>query len=157
MVQIEHRSGLGSWIASPNAREFDIENCIRAVGEDHRGDIERFARLRPQRLQRVHRSAVAVKTDDLPVWTGDSSAGGHWNALSDRATSQCKMIVRLDSGRKSMNAAACRRAFIGNDGAVRKIMGDDLPGRERIERSVRNIWFHGYADVHRLFRRPHRL
>ena len=67
------------------------------------------------------------------------------------------MIVRLDSGRKSMNAAACRRAFIGNDGAVRKIMGNDLPRRERIERSVRNIRFHGWADMRRLFRRPDRL
>ena len=56
-----------------------------------------------------------------------------------------------------MNAAACRRAFIGNDGAARKIMGNDLPGRERIERSVRNIGFHGYADMQRLFRRPDRV
>jgi hypothetical protein len=74
-----------------------------------------------------------MKTDDLPVRTGHRGAGGNWNALPDRAASQRKMIMRLDIGRKSMNAAACRRAFIGNDGALRKIMGDDLPGRERIE------------------------
>ena len=156
-MQIEHRKGLGSGIAGPDARELDVEDRIGAVGEDHRGDIERFPRLRPQRLQRVHRSAVAVETDDLPVWTGDRGAGGDRNALPDRAAGQRKMIMRLDIGRKSMNAAARRRAFIGNDGAARKIMGNDLSGRQRIERAARNIGLPGYRRHARLLRRLHRV
>src|SRR4029077_12182230 len=65
------------------------------------------------------------------------------------------MIVRLDVGRVSMNAAARRRTLVGNDGAIRKIMGYDLAGGKRIEWSVWNIGFPRYADMQRLFRRLH--
>jgi hypothetical protein len=65
------------------------------------------------------------------------------------------MIVRLDGSGKLVNAAARRRAFIGNDGAARKKMGDHLPGRERIERAARNIGLSGYAEMQRLFGRLH--
>ncbi len=149
-MQIEHRKGLWSGIAGSDPREFDIEDRVRAVGKDHRGDVERFPRLRPQRLQRIHRPAVAVETDDLPVRTGNRGARGDRDALPDRATGQREMIVRLDTGRKSMNAAACGCAFVGNDGAARKIMGDDLPGRQRIERSDRNVRLARYDNVQRL-------
>ena len=67
IMQIEHRKGLGPGIASPHPREFDVEDRIGAIGEDQRGDVELFSRLRLQRLQRVHRSTIAVETDNLPV------------------------------------------------------------------------------------------
>ena len=78
-----------------------------------------------------------METDNLPVRTGNRGARGDGNALPDRAAGQRKMIVRLDIGCKSMNAAACGCAFVGNDGTGRKIMGDDLSGGERIERAAR--------------------
>src|SRR5260370_15596195 len=65
------------------------------------------------------------------------------------------MIVRLDVGCKSMNAAACGCAFVGNDGTGRKIMGDYLSGRQRIERSDRNIGLAERADTQRLLGCPH--
>src|ERR1700733_8572285 len=65
------------------------------------------------------------------------------------------MIVWLDRSRKSMNAAAGRRAFIRNDGAAWEKMGDDLSGCERIERAIRNIGCPQWADMQRLFGRLH--
>ena len=90
-----------------------------------------------------------MQTDDLPVRTGDRSARRDWNALPDRAPGQRKMIVRLDAGCISMNAAAGGRTFIGNDGAVRKMMRDNLPGRLWIQRPVRNIGLPGDTDTQR--------
>src|SRR5260370_29821812 len=145
-----HRKGLGSGIAGSDARKFDVEDRVGAVRKDHRGDVERSPRLRPQGWQRIHRPAVAVETDDLPVRTGNRGARCDWNALPDRAAGQRKMIVRLDTGRKSMNAAACGCAFVGNDSAARKIMSDDLSGRQRIERSDRDVRLARYANVQRL-------
>src|SRR5271170_4038936 len=110
-MEIEHREGLGAWIAGSDPSELDIENRVRVVSEDQGRDVERFSRLRPQRLQRVHAATVALETNNFPVGIGDRGAGGDWNALSDRAARQRKMIVRLDIGSKLMNAAARRRAF----------------------------------------------
>jgi hypothetical protein len=149
IMQIEHREGLGSGIASSDPCKLNIYR-VRAVGKDHRGDIERLPCLRPQHLQRIHRPAVAAETDNFPVRTGNRGARGDRDALPDRAARQRKMIVLLDIGCKSMNAAACRCAFVGNNGAARKIMGDDLSGRQRIERSGRNIGLALYTDVQRL-------
>src|ERR1700756_5931414 len=94
-----------------------------------------------------------METYDLPVGTGNRGARSDWNALPDRATGQRKMIMRLDVGCISMNAAAGRRAFIGNDGTVRQIVRDNLPGRQRIQRAVRNVGLPGDPDMQRLFGR----
>ena len=143
-------TALGPGIAGADPSELDVEDRVRAVGEDQGRDVEGFSRLRPQRLQRVHAAAVALETNDFPIGTGDRGASGDGNALSDRASSQRKMIVRLDIGREPMNAAACCRAFVGNDRAARQIMRNDLPGGERIELSVRNVrvsWLRQHAPA----------
>src|ERR1700756_1790564 len=96
-----------------------------------------------------------METYDLPVGTGNRGARSDWNALPDRAAGQRKMIMRLDVGRKAVNTAACRCALVGNDGAARKIVGDDLSGCQRIERASGNIGLPGHADMRRLLRRFH--
>jgi hypothetical protein len=88
-----------------------------------------------------------VEADDLPLGAGNRGAGGDGNTLPDRAASQRKMIMRRDVGREAMNAAACRRAFVGHDNAARQMMGNHLSGRDRIERAARNIGLARFADT----------
>ena len=49
-----------------------------------------------------------------------------------------------------MNTAAGRRAFVGNDGTVRKIVGDNLARRMWIQRPIWKIGLPGYTDMQRL-------
>jgi len=56
----------------------------RNGGEDDRDHVQTLARLSPQRLQRVHRPAIALDAYDLAIGTGDGGAGRQRNALADR-------------------------------------------------------------------------
>ena len=42
----------------------------------------------PQRLERVHRAAVGLEGDHLPVGAGDRGADGDGQALADRAAGE---------------------------------------------------------------------
>ena len=63
--QVEQRPGLlARHPAPPMRRELGIEDRVATVVEDHDGDVELFARHRPERLDRVESRAVGLERDD---------------------------------------------------------------------------------------------
>src|SRR5436190_2206363 len=56
--QIEHVERLAADILRADVCELVAQDRVGPVVEDHGGDIEVLARLRPQRLDRVHRRAI---------------------------------------------------------------------------------------------------
>jgi len=67
-----------------------------------------------KRLRRIHRPASPWRQTTFLSGQATAAPVATGNALPDRTTGQRKMIVRLDIGGKSMNAAACGCAFVGN-------------------------------------------
>src|ERR1700738_2950143 len=72
-VDLEHVERTLPRLAGADAIEFAAQDLIDAIGEYDRGDVEAFAGLRPQRLQRVHGAAVADHADHLAGGARDRS------------------------------------------------------------------------------------
>ena len=93
------------------------------IGED----VEAFARLRPQRLDGVHRAAVADHADHLAVGTGHRGAGRDRRRKSDRAAHVLQPVMRCGRRRRREEAAAGGDGFIDDD----RIFGDRARNRLR--------------------------
>src|SRR5215213_9661724 len=74
-VDPEHVERPLSRLAGADAVELATQYLVDPIGKYNRHDVEAFARLRPQRLQRVHRTAVADHADDLTIGTRHRGAG----------------------------------------------------------------------------------
>src|SRR5580698_10404221 len=67
VVYLQHVHGALTGRAGADPVEFAAQNLIDTIGEHDRDDVEALARLRPQRLEGVHRAAVTDHTDHLAV------------------------------------------------------------------------------------------
>ena len=91
--QLELRLGSRTGLLDADARELRIEDRVGAVVEDHDGDVELFARHRPERLDRVQSRAVGLECDDRAVRTRDRCAHRDRQPLADRATGQGEPVM----------------------------------------------------------------
>src|SRR5215469_6228929 len=85
VAKIEHVERLAARVAGADIGELALEDRVAPVREQEGGDVEPFARLRPQGLQGVHAAAVAFEADDLAVGAGDRGTGCDRHAHADRA------------------------------------------------------------------------
>ena len=109
------------------------------VVEDDRGDVEVLARLRPQRLQRVHRAAVGLEVEHLAIGARDRGAGGDRHALADRAPGERQPVVaRRARGRAGDEQSAGLR-LVADDRALGQQRADRLRDRLRVERAGRPV------------------
>src|SRR5581483_11970010 len=112
-------AGLRAEFFHPGAREFDAKDSVAAVVADDRRDVETFARLSPERLQRIHRAAVGLNRDDWAVRAGNGRAGRAGEAEADGPAGLCQVTVtRRARGHRAVSAAA-RVALVHNDRAFR--------------------------------------
>src|SRR5215213_3691401 len=65
--EVEHVERLAPDILRADVRQLMAQDCVGAVVEDDRGDVQILARLRPQRLDRIHRRAVGFEVEHLAV------------------------------------------------------------------------------------------
>src|SRR5437764_5993932 len=65
--EIEHVERLAPHVLRADVRKLVAQDRVRLVVEQHRGDVEVLARLRPQRLDRVHRRSVGLDAQHLAV------------------------------------------------------------------------------------------
>ena len=100
-------------------------------------DVEAFARLGPQRLQRVHRAAVADHADHLAVGTGHRRAGRDRRRKPDRAAHVLQPVMRRRGRRRRKEAAAGGDGFIDHDGVFRDRHRDRLRDRGMGQRAGR--------------------
>src|SRR3954470_1050866 len=74
-VDLQHVERALPRLARADAVELAAQDLVDAVGEHDGQHVEVFAGLRPQRLQSVHRAAVADHADHLAIRTGHRGAG----------------------------------------------------------------------------------
>ena len=91
--QVEQSLGSGTSLLDADARELRIEDPVGTVVEDHDGDVELFARHRPERLDRVQSRAVGLECDDRAVRTRDRCPNRDRQPLADRAAGQCEPVM----------------------------------------------------------------
>ena len=96
--QVELGAGLGADALGTDSFELDLEHRVGCVVEDDAGDVELLARHRPQRLDGVHRRAVADQRQHRPIRAGNGGTDGIRQALADRAAGQGDQIVRRRAG-----------------------------------------------------------
>jgi len=56
--------------------QFHGQDGVTAVVENHRGDVQAFPGVRPQRRDRVHSAAVSFQRDDRTLRARDGGADG---------------------------------------------------------------------------------
>ena len=71
-----------------------MQDRVAAVGEDDGHDVERLARLRPERLHGVHGAAVGLQAITLRSGAGERGADRQRQAQPDRAAGQLQEVVR---------------------------------------------------------------
>ena len=117
------------------ALHLDREDLVAAVRDDDRRDVEALARLRPQRLQRVHRAAVRLQREHRPVRTGDGRAGRRRWPMPDRAAGEREQGVARRARRGRPVRAARADALVDDDRALRLRGGERRAERRRRERA----------------------
>ena len=151
--QVEQRPRARSACTGTDPAELDVEDRVRPVVEDDRRHVEAFTRLRPERLQRVHRAAVGLEVHDLAIRTGDRGTGCDRHAEPDRATGEREPVVarctrsraRREQSvrsaprrRRSRPRAAARRARLRRLGAL-SVTGRAVGTAGRLQRRAASI------------------
>src|SRR3954468_24386380 len=72
--EVEHVERLAADILRADVRKLMAQDRVGLVVEDHRRDVEVLARLRPQRLDRVHRRAIGFEIEHLAIRGRDRRA-----------------------------------------------------------------------------------
>ena len=88
-----NRSAALPSVRAPTRDSSRFRIAYAPVVEDDRRDVEVLARLRPQRLQRVHRAAVGLQVQHLAIGARDRGAGRDGHALADRAAGERQPVV----------------------------------------------------------------
>ena len=124
--QVDQRLGFLDRRFAVEPRELGTKDPVGAVIEDHDGDVELFARHRPQRLDRVQSRAVGLECDDRAVRARDRRPNRDRKSLPDRAPRQCEPVVPgspCGIGRQRR----CRRdRFVGDNRTLRQDRADRL-------------------------------
>ena len=89
------------------ARHLDPEDAVAAVVADDRRDVQLLARLRPERLERVHPAAVGLQADDAALRTRDGGARRTGQAQADRAARLHQHRMRRRRLRQRRGTAPC--------------------------------------------------
>src|SRR5260370_38682945 len=91
--QLGERERLRARFGDAGTCRLDLQDAIGSVGADERDHIQLLARLRPQRLQRVERAAIALEVDHGPVRTGDGGTAAAGSADANRAARKGESAV----------------------------------------------------------------
>ena len=93
-AEIEHVERGAARVLHADIAQLVEQDRVFAVGEDHRGDVELLARLRPERLHRVERRSVSLQIDDTPPRRPDRGAGRERHAAADRPAFDLHPVMR---------------------------------------------------------------
>ena len=130
-------SALRPGLPAPTLASSPLRICVAAVREQQGRHVEPLARLRPQRLQRVHAAAVAFEADDLAVGARHRRAGRdrHAPCRSSRPCSTASRAApRPGSARRSRGRSSPpRRRRSRSPAAARRATGR-APRRDRAGR-----------------------
>ena len=125
--------------ARADPAELDVEDRVRPVVEEDRRDVEPFARLRPQRLQRVHRAAVGLQVHDPSVGARDGGAGGDRHARPIAPPVSVSQSWRGQPAVAPDDEQAAGLRLVRDDRAFGQRRADRLARRLRGERARRRV------------------
>ncbi len=91
--QVEQRLSFATGVLRAGSCQLGAEDPVGAVVEDHNGDLEPFARHRPERLDRVQSRAIGLECDDRPIGARDRRADRDRQSLTDRAPGQREPVM----------------------------------------------------------------
>src|SRR5690349_12509815 len=95
-----------------------LDNAVTAIVADH--DIERQLVMRggPERLDRIHRAAVAGEAHDRTIRISEADADGGRQAPTDAAGSKRMIAVAVAMRAQREELAARREALVDQDRVV---------------------------------------
>ncbi len=96
-----------------------------------------LARRGPQRLDRVHRRAVAFEADDLAVERRGGGADGDGEALPDSPAGELQPVMGRRTGGVDKSARAAGCALVGDDRAFGQEAPDNGAELHLVERTGR--------------------
>src|SRR3954470_20178440 len=91
--ELQHRLRARAGRFGADAVELEVEDRVRTVVENDGGDVETFMRLGPQRLDRVHRTAVGFHAHDLAIGARDCGPGRGRQPVADRTAGEREPVV----------------------------------------------------------------
>ena len=101
----------GREVLPPDVR-IVLEDAVFAVRQDHEHDCELVVSGGPQRLDRVHRGAVAGDRDDRTVRHRDLDADRAGQPLADAAAATAEIIAKTAIVERAREIEARRDAFV---------------------------------------------